>query len=157
MFESSQTARDKFGVPETLALTQFLKLVLLVQVIVLLIVVVAAGEKGNSADAGAVFVINGALTLVKAAFIFGVIRALNKGSKVACYVVLAGTVIGIVYVLATFEPDRSMRYLGLKEFQYVLNVVNLVIASVGAFLAVRTLRNLKALQAAESANGIEKM
>lgn len=156
MFDGRQTAGVRLGIPETLGLTQFLKLILLVQVIVLLVVVAAAGEKGNSGGAAAVFVINGALTFVKAAFIFGIIRALNKGSKVACYVVLAGAVIGVVYVLATFEPDRSMRYLGLKEFQYVLNVVNLVMSSTGAFLAVRTLRNLKALKAQEAATPIEK-
>jgi len=38
MFENLQAATDKFGVPETLALTQFLKLVLLVQVIVMFVV-----------------------------------------------------------------------------------------------------------------------
>ncbi len=156
MFENSQTARDKSGIPETLGLTQFLKLVLIIQVIVLLVVVAAAGEKGNSGDAAAVFVINGALTFVKAAFIFGIIRALNRGSKVACYVVLAGAVIGVVYVLATFEPDRSMRYLGLKEFQYLVNVVNLIISSTGAFLAMRTLRTLKALEAQQSDTTVEK-
>jgi CDP-diglyceride synthetase len=145
IFENPQIATDKFGMPETLALTQFLKLILMVQVIVMFVLVAAASEKGRSGDAAVLFVINGGLTLVKAAFIFGVIRALNKGSKIACYIVLAGAVVGIVYVLATFEPDRSMRYLGLKEFQYVLNVVNLALASAGAFLAVRTLRNLKAL------------
>src|SRR5712692_565130 len=154
MFENPQTAANKFGMPETLALTQFLKLVLLVQVIVMLVVVAAASENGKSGDAAAMFVINGALTLLKAAFIFGVIRALRKGSKIACYVVLAGAVVGLVYVLATFEPDRSMRYLGLKEFQYVVNVVNLVISTAGAFLAVRTLRSLKALEAQQAA--IEK-
>ncbi len=156
MFESPQAASDKFGIPETLALTQFLKLALLVQVIVLLVLVAAASEKGQSGDAAAMFVINGALTLVKAAFIFGVIRALNKGSKIACYVVLASAAVGIIWVLATFEPDRSMRYLGLKEFQYVLNAVNLVLASAGAFLAVRTLRNLKALEASRAITSVEK-
>ena len=156
MFESPQGASDKFGMPETLALTQFLKLVLLVQVIVLLVLVAAASEKGHSGDAAAMFVINGALTLVKAAFIFGVIRALNRGSKIACYVVLASAAAGIIYVLATFEPDRSMRYLGLEEFQYVLNAVNLVLASAGAFLAVRTLRNLKALEGSTAITSVEK-
>ena len=155
MFESPQAASDKFGMPETLALTQFLKLVLLVQVIVMFVVVAAASEKGRSGDAAAMFVINGALTLLKAACIFGVIRALNKGSKIACYVVLASAAVGIVYVLATFEPDRSMGYLGLKELQYVLNVVNLGLALAGAFLAVRTLRNLKALEAEQSATTAE--
>ncbi len=77
MFENPQAATAKFGVPETLALTQFLKLVLLVQVIVMFVVVAAASEKGSSGNAGVVFVFNGALTLVKAAFIFGVIRALK--------------------------------------------------------------------------------
>src|SRR5437870_7667744 len=114
MFGSPQAASDKFGMPETLALTQFLKLVLLVQVIVMFVVVAAASEKGSGGNAGVVFVFNGALTLVKAAFIFGVIRALKKGSKIACYVVLVAGAIGVVYVLATLEPDRSMRYLGLK-------------------------------------------
>jgi hypothetical protein len=156
MFESPQAANDKFGMPETLALTQFLKLVLLVQVIVLLVLVAAASEKGHSGDAAAMFVINGALTLVKAVFIFGVIRALNKGSKIACYVVVASAAVGIIYVLATFEPDRSMRYLGLKEFQYVLNAVNLVLAATGAFLAVRTLRNLKALEGSRAITSVEK-
>lgn len=146
MFENHQIAADKFGMPETLALTQFLKLVLLLQVIVMFVLVAAASGKGRSGDAGALFVINSGLTLVKAAFIFGVIRALKKGSKIACYIVIASAAVGIVYILATFEPDRSMRYLGLKEFQYVVNVVNLVVASAGAFLAVRTLRNLKALE-----------
>lgn len=146
MFENHQIATDKLGMPETLALTQFLKLVLLLQVIVMFVLVAAASEKGRSGDAGVLFVINGGLTLVKAAFIFGVIRALKKGSKIACYIVLASAAVGIVYILATFEPDRSMRYLGLKEFQYVVNVVNLVVASAGAFLAARTLRNLKALE-----------
>ena len=155
MFETPKAASDKFGMPETLALTQFLKLVLLVQVIVMFVVVAAVSEKGRSGEAAAMFVINGALTLVKAAFIFGVIRALNKGSKIACYIVLASAVVGIVYVLATFEPERSMRYLGLKEFQYVLNVVNLGLASAGAFLAARTLKNLKALEAEQSAAPIE--
>jgi len=146
MFENHQIATDKLGMPETLALTQFLKLVLLLQVIVMFVLVAAASEKGRSGDAGALFVFNGGLTLVKAAFIFGVIRALKKGSRIACYIVLVSAAVGIVYILATFEPDRSMRYLGLKEFQYVVNVVNLVVASAGAFLAVRTLRNLKALE-----------
>lgn len=155
MFESPQAATDKFGMPETLALTQFLKLVLLVQVVVMFVVVAAASEKGRSGDAGVLFVINGVLTLVKAAFIFGVIRFLNKGSKIACYVVLASAAVAFVYVLATFEPDRAMRYLGLEGFQYVLNVVNLVIASVGAFLAVRTLRNLKALDASRAITSVE--
>ncbi len=156
MFESPQAASDKFGMPETLALTQFLKLVLLVQVIVTFVLVAAASEKSQSGGAAAMFVINGALTLVKAAFIFGVIRALNKGSKIACYVVLASAALGIIYVVATFEPDRAMRYLGLKDFQYVLNAVNLVLASAGAFLAVRTLRNLKALEAAGAITSVEK-
>lgn len=31
-----------------------------------------------------------------------------------------------------------MRYLGLREFQYVMNVVNLVISPAGVFLAMRT-------------------
>ena len=146
MFENHQIATDKLGMPETLALTQFLKLVLLLQVIVMFVLVAAASEKGRSGDAGVLFVINGGLTLVKAAFIFGVIRALKKGSRIACYIVLVSAAVGIVYILATFEPDRSIRYLGLKEFQYVVNVVNLVVASAGAFLAVRTLRNLKALE-----------
>jgi len=146
MFENHRIVTDRLGMPETLALTQFLKLVLLLQVIVMFVLVAAASEKGRSGDAGALFVINSGLTVVKAAFIFGVIRALKKGSKIACYIVIASAAVGIVYILATFEPDRSMRYLGLKEFQYVVNVVNLVVASAGAFLAVRTLRNLKALE-----------
>jgi hypothetical protein len=107
--------------------------------------VIAVGEKGDAADAAAAFVINGGLTMVKAAVILGVVRALNKGSKVACYVVMVTAVAGAVFVVATFEPDRSIRALGLKEFQYVLNVVNLVLACVGAFLAFRTLMRLRAL------------
>ncbi len=62
----------------------------------------------------------------------------------------------MVYVLATLEPDRSMRYLGLKGFQYALNVVNLILASVGVFLAVRTLRNLKALEVEQAAAAVKK-
>ena len=146
MFDTSKTAVENTGMPETLALTQFLKLLLVVQVIFVLVLVAAVGGKGSGSDAAAHFVINGGLTLIKAAFIFAVIRALNRGSKIACYLVLAGAVIGLAYVIANFEPDRAMRYLGLKEFQYVANVVNLILSSAGGFLAVRTLRSLKALE-----------
>jgi hypothetical protein len=156
MFETTDAATEKFGMPETLPLTQFLKAVLLLQVIVVLVLVAAASAKGSRGNAGVVFVLNGALTLVKAALIFGVIRALKKGSKIACYIVLVAAALGIVYVLANFEPDRSMRYLGLAEFQYVLNVVNLAGASLGIYLSVRTLRNLKALETEQAAANIQK-
>lgn len=157
IFENSQATADKVGVPETLPLIQFLKAVLVLQVIVVFVLVAAASGKGSSGNAGVVFVLNGALTLVKAALIFGVIRALKKGSKIACYIVLVATALGIVYVLANFEPDRSMRYLGLAEFQYVLNVVNLAGASLGVYLSVRTLRNLKALETEQAAATVQKV
>lgn len=39
---------------------------------------------GKSGDAAIMFVINGAPTRLEAAVIYGVIRVLNKGTKIAC-------------------------------------------------------------------------
>jgi len=138
MFESVQPANESLGIPETLGLIQFLKAVLVAQVIIVLIATMSVRAR----DAAVLFVVNAGLTLVKAALIFALIRALKRGSRAACWIVLAAAVTGFAYILATFRPDDTTRYLKMESFQYVVNVFNLIMAALGAFLTVRTLRSL---------------
>ena len=118
---------------------------LVLQILYVLVVFFVASDHSRF-EPGVFIVVNGGLTIVKVAVVLGLIRALKQNKMIACYVILAMGVAGIVYVALTFEPDRLIRYLGLESFQLVVNIVNLVLASLAILFAILAIREIKALR-----------
>jgi hypothetical protein len=119
---------------------------LVLQILYVLIVAIVASDHSRI-DMGVFILVNGGLTIVKIAVVMALIRALKRNNIVVCYVILAMGVAGIVFVALTFEPDRVIRYLDLETIQYVINVLNLALASLGIILAILAAREIKSLKA----------